>query len=94
MGPGALGKCAPGVSAVYANANNDILTDNPLDIDMPVVTASNPAAASHTAGLGVGTLLVKANNSATLEKARTLLTSFDATLPMSNGGGLTAWQMG
>jgi hypothetical protein len=90
----ALGKCAPGVSAVYANANNDILTDNPLEIDMPVVTPSNPAAPSHTAGLGVGTLLVKANNSATLEKARTILTLFDTTLPLSNGGGLTAWQMG
>ncbi len=90
----ALGKCAPGVSAVYANANNDILTDNPLEIDMPVVTANNPAAPSNTAGLGVGTLLVKANSSATLEKARTLLTLFDATMPMSSAGGLTAWQMG
>jgi hypothetical protein len=90
----ALGKCAPGVKAVYANANNDVLTDNPLDIDMPVVTPTNPAAPSNTAGLSVGTLLVKANDSATLEKARTLLTLFNATLPMSNGGGLTAWQMG
>jgi hypothetical protein len=90
----ALGKCAPGVGAVYANANNDILTDNPLEIDMPVVTAGNPVTPLSTAGLSVGTLLVKANDSATLEKARTVLTLFDATLPMSNGGGLTAWQMG
>ena len=90
----ALGKCGPGVSAVYANANNDILTDNPLEIDMPIVTASSPAAANNTGDLGVGTLLVKANDPATLEKARTLLTDFNATMPLGNRGGLTGWQMG
>jgi len=37
-------------------------------------------------------LLVRTNNAATLEKARTVLTLFDATVPMS--GDLTAWQMG
>jgi hypothetical protein len=90
----ALGKCGAGVSAVYANANNDILTDNPLEIDMPVVTKSSPAAPTHTGDLGVGTLLVKANDPATLEKARTLLTEFDATVPLGNRAGLTGWQMG
>ena len=90
----ALGKCGAGISAVYANANNDILTDNPLEIDMPVVTGSSPAAPSKTGDLGVGTLLVKANDPATLEKARTLLTEFDATVPLGNRAGLTGWQMG
>lgn len=90
----ALGKCASGVSAVYANANGDMLTDNPLEIDMPVVTSSNPAAQANTSGLAVGTLLVRANDSATLEKARTLLTLFNTTAPSANGGGLTLWQMG
>ena len=90
----ALGKCGAGVSAVYANANNDILTDNPLEIDMPVVTGSSPDAPSKTGDLGVGTLLVKANDPATLEKARTLLTEFDATVPLGNRAGLTGWQMG
>ncbi len=89
-----MGKCAPGVNAVYANANNDLLTDNPLEIDLPVVTSSNPAAPSNTADLPLATLLVKTNDAATLERVRTFLTTFDTTLPMGGAGSLTAWQMG
>jgi hypothetical protein len=90
----ALGKCAPRVNAVYANANNDLLTDNPLEIDLPVVTSSNPVAPSNTADLPLATLLVRTNNAATLERVRTFLTTFDTTLPMGGAGSLTAWQMG
>jgi hypothetical protein len=90
----ALGKCAPGVNAVYANANNDLLTDNPLEIDLPVVASSNPAAPNNTADLPLATLLVKTNNAATLERVRTFLTTFGTTLPMGGAGSLTAWQMG
>jgi hypothetical protein len=61
---------------------------------LPVVTAGNPAARDNTAGLPLATLLVKTDNSSTLEKVRTYLTLFDANLPLGNGGGLTAWQMG
>ncbi len=90
----ALGQCAPGVSAVYANASNDLLTDNPLEIDLPVVTKTNRPAPAGTANVPLATLLVKTDNSSTLEKVRTMLTLFDATLPLGNAGGLTAWQMG
>ncbi len=93
----ALGTCAPGDQAVYASANNDLLTDNPLEIDLPIVTAANPVAPSKTNGLPLGTLLVKADNAATLERARTLLTSFNATAfsgAPPAGAGLTEWQMG
>jgi hypothetical protein len=92
----ALGKCPPGARSVYAHANNDLLSDNPLAIDLPVVTSNNPAAPSKTAALPLATLLVKTNNAATLEKVRTFLTTFDSTLPLGGGGGasLTPWQMG
>jgi hypothetical protein len=88
----ALGRCAPGVKYVQANITNDLLTDNPLTIDLPVVDASNPRAPATTKGLYLGALLVKTANAATLEKARTLLTLFDATVVA--GGGLSNWQMG
>ena len=82
---------------MYANANNDLLTDNPLEIDLPVVTAANPVAPSNTNDLPLGTLLVKADSDATLEKARTVLTLFNATsltgIPAA-GTGLSQWQMG
>ena len=73
------------------------MTDNPLEIDLPIVTAANPVAPSKTNGLPLGTLLVKADNAATLERARTLLTSFNATAfsgAPPAGAGLTEWQMG
>ena len=50
----ALGKCAPGVNAVYANANNDLLTDNPLEIELPIVALSNPVGPSNTGGPAAG----------------------------------------
>ena len=76
----ALGHCGAGVSAVQANINNDLLTDNPLTIDLPVVTATNPDGPGNTSDWSLGTLLVKTNDPATLEKARTLLTLFDANV--------------
>ena len=58
------------------------------------MTKTNRPAAASTANIPLATLLVKTNNSSTLEKVRTMLTLFDATLPLGNAGGLTAWQMG
>jgi ABC-type antimicrobial peptide transport system permease subunit len=77
---------------VQANITNDLLTDNPLTIDLPVVNASNPSAPAGTKGLYLGALLVKTTDAATLEKVRTLLTLFDASVVAH--GGLTDWQMG
>ena len=73
------------------------MTDNPLEIDLPIVTAANPVAPSKTTDLPLGTLLVKTDNAATLERARTLITSFNATAFLGAppaGAGLTEWQMG
>jgi hypothetical protein len=88
----ALGRCAAGENAVQANINNDILTDNPLTITLPVVTGANPTAPAGTAKLSVGALLVTTGNAAELEKARTLITLFDATEVANRG--LDDWQMG
>jgi hypothetical protein len=88
----ALGRCAPGEKAVQADINNDLLTDNPLSITLPVVTRANPTAPANTSKLSLGALLVKTDNATTLEKVRTLITLFDATVVANNG--LSNWQMG
>jgi hypothetical protein len=88
----ALGRCTPGEKAVLANINNDLLTDNPLSITLPVVTQANPTAPANTTKLSLGALLVKTGNAATLEKVRTLITLFDAAVVANNG--LSNWQMG
>jgi hypothetical protein len=88
----ALGRCAPGEQAVQADMNNDLLTDNPLTITLPVVTQANPTAPANTKKLSLGALLVKTGNATMLEKARTLITLFDANVVADNG--LSNWQMG
>jgi len=90
----ALGRCAPGEKAVQANISGDLETDNPLTITLPVVTESNPMAAANTntQDLSLGALLVKTDSVAMLEKARTLITLFDANVVGLNG--LSNWQMG
>ena len=64
----ALGRCAPGAKAVQADVTSDLLTDNPLTMDLPVVDHANPLAPASTNGLSLGALLVKTDNAATLEK--------------------------
>ncbi len=88
----ALGHCAPGEKAVQANISGDLQTDNPLTITLPVVTESNPTANAQTGTLSLGALLVKTDSVAMLEKARTLITLFDANVVGHNG--LSNWQMG
>jgi hypothetical protein len=90
----ALGHCAPGEKTVQANISGDLQTDNPLTITLPVVTQSNPTAAANTdtKDLSLGALLVKTDSAAMLEKARTLITLFDASVIGHNG--LSNWQMG
>ena len=88
----ALGQCAAGVEYVQADITNDLLTDNPLTITLPVVNRANPTARATTKGRYLGALLVKTSNDATLERARTLLTLFDTTVVAD--GGLSDWQMG
>ena len=90
----ALGQCAPGEKAVQANISGDLQTDNPLTITLPVVNQSNPTAPANTSieDLSLGALLVKTDSVAMLEKARTLITLFDANVIGHNG--LSNWQMG
>jgi hypothetical protein len=88
----ALGRCAPGEKAVQANISNDLLTDNPLTITLPVVTRSNPTTRANTANLSLGALLVKTGSATTLENVRTQITLFDAKVVGHNG--LSNWQMG
>jgi ABC-type antimicrobial peptide transport system permease subunit len=92
----ALGQCAPGTRYVYANAANVLFTDNPLFVAsaLPLVTSKNPVAPSPAARLDLGALLLRAPNSATLEKVRTFLTVYDSSLATAAGVGLTGWQMG
>jgi hypothetical protein len=96
-----LGRCAPGAMAVMVN-DRTLLSDNPLYIykNLPLVNRRSPATSSAMAGLSISALLVKTEDAHTLEKVRTFLTGFDATLP---AGGKTipgetipldAWQMG
>jgi hypothetical protein len=88
----ALGRCAPGEKAVQANISNDLLTDNPLSITLPVVTRANPTAPAGTKGLSVGAFLLKTGNATALEKVRTLMTLFDANVVAQSE--LSNWQMG
>ncbi|HTW06510.1 MAG TPA: FtsX-like permease family protein [Acidimicrobiales bacterium] len=92
----ALGSCAGSKGYVYANLDNMLFTDNPLDIaqNLPAVTAANPQAPSSTGKLYIAAVLLRAPSTATLEKVRTFLTDYDLALPFSAGAGIQQWQMG
>jgi sulfite exporter TauE/SafE len=97
----ALGHCPSGAQAVYANLGNMLLTDNPLSVAqaLPAVTRSSPGSKLALQDLRLSTLLLKAKDSADLERARTFLTLYNRSLPTTAGMGtgvglLTAWQMG
>jgi ABC-type antimicrobial peptide transport system permease subunit len=62
-------------------------------MDLPVVGPANPVAPASTNDLSLGALLVKTDDAATLEKVRTLLTLFNASV-VGRSGGITNWQMG
>lgn len=94
----ALGRCAPGVTAVYAETGDTLFTDNPLYVNLPIVKADSPVAHLATGGLALEALLVKAPTPAVLEEVRTTLTLFSRTSgtghPAHDGSSLSAWQMG
>jgi hypothetical protein len=89
-----LGSCAPGLQAVDVNSGDVLFTDNPLFVtkSLPLVTHGNASQTADVGGLTVQALLVKTTNTDSLEKARTYLTAFNATI--GSGSDLTAWQMG
>jgi hypothetical protein len=67
-----LGQCAPGLKAVTVPAGN-LFDDNPMYSTQPIAGSSSPSASDNFSGLDLQALLLKANNAATLEKARTYL---------------------
>jgi hypothetical protein len=90
-----LGHCNPGVTAVQTSADNVLFTDNPLFVttNLPIVNQASPPAPDTTTGLALGALLVKTPDAGTLEKVRTFLTAYGATVA-AGGQPLSAWQMG
>jgi hypothetical protein len=67
-----LGQCAPGLTAVQVNDQN-LTSDNPHFSTQAFVSHANPADTRSLAALGLDTVLVRVNNAATLERARTYL---------------------
>jgi hypothetical protein len=76
----ALGECAPGVKAVEVNTLNLIQSDNPRFSTQAIAGPGlgNIAVSDDVAGLYLQAVLVKVNNSTTLERVRTFLTTHTA----------------
>jgi hypothetical protein len=90
-----LGTCPPGVTAVETNVDNLLFTDNPILFNkgLPAVTTSSQPESSSLSGLSIGALLIKTPDTGTLERVRTFLTTFNASVA-GLGGDLRSWQMG
>ncbi len=78
-----LGQCAPGLKAVEVN-DNSLYDDNPIYDTAPIASASSPAYTGDLAKLYLGTVLVRADSPATLERVRTYLAV--NTPPQESGG--------
>jgi hypothetical protein len=83
---GALGHCAPGVTAVQAS-DNTMFDDNPTYDTKPIVSATSQAFTGDLTTLPLQTVLVKVNSPATLEQVRTYLA---VNAPPQVGGGYGA----
>jgi hypothetical protein len=90
-----LGTCPTGARAVAAQGDV-LLSDNPLETykNLPIVTASSPRVSSPASRLPLMMLLVRTNDPATLERVRTFLSGFDATLPPAGAVPLEIWSSG
>ncbi len=75
-----LGQCPPGTGAVLADTGDLLTNDNPLWInrELPIVTLNSPTFSGNISDLYMGGVLVRADNPDTLEKIRTLLTTYTA----------------
>jgi hypothetical protein len=74
----ALGRCAPGAQAVNASFRNLLSSDNLAAQTLPVVDGGAEARPADFTGMRLNAILVKADDPATLERIRTLLTSYTA----------------
>ena len=68
-----LGQCAPGTGAIKVTASSLLFSDNPTFSTQPIANASNPAVPDNFSHLYLEAVLVRVNNSATLERVRTFL---------------------
>lgn len=71
-----LGTCPPNAKAVVAVTNFE--SDNPSYSTEAIASQSSPAASNDFSKLYLATILVKVNNSDTLEKARTFLATHNS----------------
>jgi hypothetical protein len=69
----AVGQCAPGVAAVKVSASNLLYSDNPTYSTQAIASASSPAVSGRLTEYSLGAVLVKVNNTTTLERVRTFL---------------------
>jgi hypothetical protein len=82
-GIGALGQCAPGVSAVQVS-DGSLFDDNPNADTKPIADAASQPYTGGLTALPLQTVLVKVNSQATLERVRTYLA---VNAPPRVGGG-------
>ena len=85
----AFGECAPGLAAVQVFDVDQIWSDNPHDSTQPFVSHANPVYRGSLATLPLQAVLVRVNNAATLERARTYL-AIHAPPQVSAGPGVAA----
>ena len=83
---GALGECAPGLTAVQAT-DDSLFDDNPTYQTKPFVSATDAGYTGDPTKLGLQTVLVRVNSAATLERVRTYLA---VNAPPRVGGGYGA----
>ncbi len=83
---GALGECAPGLTAVQAT-DDSLFDDNPTYQTKPFVSAADAGYTGDPTKLGLQTVLVRVNSAATLERVRTYLA---VNAPPRVGGGYGA----
>jgi hypothetical protein len=73
QGLAVLGWCSPGDEAVKVTASSLLFSDNPTFSTQPIANASNPAVPDNFSKLYLEAVLIRVNNSATLERVRTFL---------------------
>jgi hypothetical protein len=84
-----LGQCAPGIAAAQVYDGSLVYSDNPHNSTKAFVGPSNPAYTRSLSALPLQAVLVRVNNAATLERARTYLATH-APPQVSPGPGAAA----
>jgi hypothetical protein len=84
-----LGQCAPGLAAAQVYDGSLVYSDNPRNSTKAFVGPANPAYTRSLSALPLQAVLVRVNNAATLERARTYLATH-APPQVSPGPGAAA----